>query len=73
MIEEIKVLILNNTSLEKLDRSKPLDTSLEKAEYYCKKLIPAMKEVRKSADELEKIVSDELWPLPKYREILFIS
>jgi glutamine synthetase len=32
-----------------------------------------MGEARASADKLEKIVADDLWPLPKYSEILFIK
>ena len=35
------------------------------------KVIPAMDAVRDAADELETLVADELWPLPKYRELLF--
>ena len=35
--------------------------------------IPAMATVRGSADKLEKLVADDLWPLPKYSEILFIK
>ena len=35
-------------------------------------VIPAMNEVRESADKLEKVVADDLWPLPKYAEMLFI-
>ena len=34
-------------------------------------VIPAQAVVRAAADELETLVSDELWPLPKYRELLF--
>ena len=34
-------------------------------------VIPAQNAVRAAADELETIVSDDLWPLPKYRELLF--
>jgi len=34
-------------------------------------VIPAQNMVRDVADELETLVSDELWPLPKYRELLF--
>jgi glutamine synthetase len=34
-------------------------------------VIPAMAAVRKSADALEAVVQDDLWPLPKYREMLF--
>jgi len=35
------------------------------------KVIPAQSDLRNVADELETLVSDELWPLPKYRELLF--
>ena len=28
--------------------------------------------VRESADQLEMLVDDEMWPLPKYRELLFL-
>ena len=35
------------------------------------KKISAMNEVRKTADALETEVDDELWPLPKYSEMLF--
>ncbi|NBK25608.1 MAG: hypothetical protein EOM68_26760, partial [Spirochaetia bacterium] len=35
-------------------------------------IISSMLELRKAVDSLEKIVSDERWPLPKYREMLFI-
>lgn len=34
-------------------------------------VIPAMLDTRKIVDELEGIVEDDLWPLPKYREMLF--
>ena len=34
-------------------------------------VIPAQNDLRALADELETLVSDELWPLPKYRELLF--
>ena len=36
-------------------------------------VIPAMTAVRGIADRLEKIVADDLWPLPKYEEMLFIK
>ena len=36
-------------------------------------VLPAMTEVRKSADKLETIVADDLWPLPTYREMLFVK
>jgi glutamine synthetase len=36
-------------------------------------VIPAMLAVRGISDKLEKIVADDLWPLPKYEEMLFIK
>jgi len=36
-------------------------------------VLPAMLDVRKAADKLETIVADGLWPLPTYREMLFIK
>ncbi len=35
------------------------------------KVIPAQADLRAAADALEAVVADELWPLPKYRELLF--
>ena len=34
--------------------------------------LKALNELRDTVDELEKILPDESWPLPKYREMLFI-
>jgi len=42
------------------------------ASYHADKVIPKMAEVRACCDKLETIVDDDLWPLPKYSEILFI-
>jgi glutamine synthetase len=36
-------------------------------------VLPAMLELRKVADKLETITPDDLWPLPTYREMLFIK
>ncbi len=37
------------------------------------KMRPLMHEVRAAADQLESLVDDEHWPLPKYREMLFVK
>lgn len=42
------------------------------AEGFAEKVAPSMLEIRKIADKLETLVPDELWPLPKYREMLFL-
>jgi glutamine synthetase len=36
-------------------------------------VLPAMLEVRKAADALEKLVSDKHWPLPSYQEMVFVK
>jgi glutamine synthetase len=46
---------------------------LGEAEYVQTRVVPAMEAVRAVADRLERIVPDDLWPLPKYSEILFIK
>jgi len=43
----------------------------KQAEAFCHKIKPLMDTVRDHADELEMMIDDELWPLPKMREILF--
>ncbi|HNW39368.1 MAG TPA: glutamine synthetase type III, partial [Candidatus Omnitrophota bacterium] len=45
----------------------------ERAELYFKELKPLMEHIRRHADELECVVSDDTWDLPKYREMLFIK
>jgi glutamine synthetase len=59
-------------SLEKI-KVHEAKTMLAEAKHACDKILPAMLEVRKYADELESLVADDLWPLPTYQEILFIK
>jgi glutamine synthetase len=46
---------------------------LDHAKHYRDEVIPAMIGVRKVADQLEAIISDDIWPLPTYQEMLFIK
>ena len=46
---------------------------IELARYMRDTVVPAMERVREVADRLERIVADDLWPLPKYSEMLFIK
>jgi glutamine synthetase len=46
---------------------------LDLAVYARDNQLTGMAEVREVADKLERIVADDLWPLPKYSEILFIK
>jgi glutamine synthetase len=56
-----------------LAENQPHDDLLKHARYMHDVVLPAMSEVRAAADRLEKLVADDLWPLPKYSEILFIK
>ena len=44
----------------------------QRAIAYHDTVAPLIETIRKHVDKLELIVDDELWPLPKYRELLFI-
>jgi len=55
---------------EELEASEEPRSQLARA--YGERVIPAMEAVRERADLLERLVDDDLWPLPKYREMLFI-
>ncbi len=47
------------------------DSVHAEAKAFCDRVIPAQDALRAVADELETLVADDLWPLPKYRELLF--
>ncbi len=58
--------------LEKANGDPGLE-GMDLALYFRDTVIPAMTAVRDCADKLERLVADDLWPLPKYSEILFIK
>ena len=61
-------------ALEEANVSHPrTGDALDDARYVQESVVPAMGGVRAIADRLERIVPDDLWPLPKYSEILFIK
>ena len=49
-----------------------IESEREKAIAYHDTVAPLMESIRYEIDKLELLVSDELWTLPKYRELLFI-
>jgi glutamine synthetase len=59
--------------LEAANRDHPDGEILGHAEYMRDRVIPAMTAVREISDRLERLVADDLWPLPKYEEMLFIK
>ena len=55
-----------------LEQAKQLNDE-KRAEVYFYKLKPSMEHIRKHVDQLERVVADDAWDLPKYREMLFIK
>lgn len=49
-----------------------IESEREKAIAYHDTVVPCMEKIREYIDELELMVDNEMWPLPKYRELLFI-
>ncbi len=50
-----------------------IDSPEEKADAYCNQVRPYFEKIRYHVDKMEMVVDDQLWPLPKYRELLFIK
>ncbi|MDD6749632.1 MAG: glutamine synthetase III [bacterium] len=49
-----------------------IESEREKAIAYHDTIVPMMEEIRYHIDKLELVVDDQMWTLPKYRELLFI-
>lgn len=68
-IVEIKKQTDEMTATRK--RANALSTINKKAQAYCNNVKPHFDAIREQSDKLEKLISDDLWPLTKYRELLF--
>jgi glutamine synthetase len=49
------------------------DDLVSKAQHMRQNIIPALNAVRDVVDRLERIVPDDYWPIPTYRDMLFIK
>jgi glutamine synthetase len=75
--EEVRGLIEElSTTLDALEKANAEPTELEGLElaiFARDEQLAKSAAVREAADKLEKVVADDLWPLPKYEEMLFIK
>ena len=76
MITEIsehvdKIITYVNEMIEARKHANRIHEPEEKAFSYGEKVLPYFDKIRYHTDKLELLVDDELWPLPKYRELLF--
>jgi glutamine synthetase len=73
-ISEHESFIVENVEkmVEARKRANRIESEREKAIAYHDNVAPYLEKIRYHVDKLEEVVDDELWPLPKYRELLFI-
>lgn len=57
--------------IDERKKANKIDHADKRADAYCNKVKPYFEEIRYACDKLELLVDDELWPLTKYRELLF--
>ena len=68
-VTAIKQLVRQMTEARKV--ANHLDNYQQRAFAYEEKVRPFLNEIRDHIDHLEMEIDDEIWPLPKYRELLF--
>jgi len=57
---------------EERKKANNLDSAKKQAHAYCDKVKPYFDQIRYNVDKLENIIDDATWPLPKYREMLYL-
>jgi glutamine synthetase len=70
-VTEIKRMV--NEMVERRKVANRITVEREKAIAYHDTIAPMLEEIRSHIDKLEQIVDNEVWTLPKYRELLFIN
>ena len=68
-LNEIKMKV--DKMIEERKKANVIEDSREKAIAYCDMVKPFFDEIKYHVDKLEMLIDDELWPLPKLREVLF--
>lgn len=66
-----QVITLVTEMVEERKKANNLADAHKRSLAYCDKVKPYFDKIRYHADKLELMVDDELWPLPKFRELLF--
>jgi len=69
-VDKIKTFVHN--MVEERKKANKIEEIEAKASAYCQHVFPYFDKIRYHVDKLEMLVDDDLWPLPKYRELLFM-
>ena len=67
-----KVLSQADAMTQERKAANQIDSARDRALAYCDKVKPYFDTIRYEVDKLELLVDNEMWPLPKYREMLYI-
>lgn len=59
--------------IEERKKANNLDSAKKQAHAYCDKVKPCFDTIRYHVDKLEMMVDDAMWPMPKYREMLYLK
>jgi glutamine synthetase len=74
IVDLINIIYATNKDiLAKVEAANAVHDEQRKAEMLCNKVKTGMNELRNYIDELEGLIDDEMWPLPKFWEMLFIN
>jgi len=68
-----KIYAANKEIRAQVETAENIHDEQEKADMLCNKVKTAMNSLRDYVDELEVLVDDDIWPMPKFWEMLFIS
>jgi glutamine synthetase len=72
--KHVKIISDSVTKLiNESDKAHHIEDTHKKAISMCHKVKPLFDTIRKSSDALEFMIEDDLWKLPKYRELLFVK
>ena len=77
MVQEIaerisSILTMREEMIEERKKANAIADTRERAIAYGEKVFPYFEKIRYQSDKLELLIDDEVWTLPKYREMLFL-
>jgi len=69
LLNDMQANRINLSDIEK--KGQAMERGKDQAFYYRQNVVPAMEALRKTVDELERIVDKDYWPIPTYADLLF--
>jgi glutamine synthetase len=73
--EVVRLIAQLRKAIQTVERTEAQDAGhgAQRARHIRDKLLPAMTDARRISDTLEQLIPDDLWPLPRYSEMLFVK